>query len=90
MVTSFGIMNADAAMLQHTDVPSPAVLTRLETIHCISDGQMPIDKYASRIEICLDGGARLLIVEAETGSSKSLRIPSWLQKRLQVAWVDSD
>ena len=46
LVTSFGIMTADVKMLQHTDVPSFAVLTRLETIHCIFDGQMPIDKYA--------------------------------------------
>ena len=58
-------MAADVGMLQRTDVPSFAVLTRLETIPGTSDGQMPIDKYASQIERSLFGGARLLIVEAE-------------------------
>ena len=74
-------------MLQTTDVPSHAILTRLETVPGTADDHMPIDQYKRQVHMTLANGTRLLIVQAIMGSGKSHCLPGWIQSCMGGKWL---
>ena len=63
-------------MLQLLDVPSYAVIKRMESVPGVRGNELPLEQYMPRIRELLHAPQSPVVVEAATGSGKSKLLPS--------------
>ena len=70
-------------MIRNSDVPSGATIERQGTVPGTIGGQLPLQSSMPHIRQLLRQGCQVMMVEAATGSGKSVLIPTESQKHIR-------